>query len=300
MSSTYINSQALLGVSGEQYIIEDLMNEVIHNFGIDAYLIPRDENTPFDMVYGEDPLKTFKKNFGIEVYINNPTQWDGVGDFFSKFGLEFRDDSNIIVTRRMFMRRVPTIYNQQGGGPREGDLIWIPLTNALVEIKNTNEEKSFYMLGRKVPYFYEMRCERFRYSNEKFTTGLDDVDSQLIDHGYLIQFNLSTTGNGFYTKYETVYQSPTPLPLDQIALVNATAVVEEYDSSRAILNVAHTKGVFTANIPIWGANSNASYVLISYDDMMDVREDTIIDNRRLEIEGNNIIDFTVQNPFGTP
>jgi hypothetical protein len=205
-----------------------------------------------------------------------------------------------VVARRSFMKQVPTQFNRSGGGPREGDLIWSPLTNSLFEIKGIEEERAFFMFGNKKPYYYELRCERFRYNNERFATGVDKLDSDLIQHSYLLLFNLASTGNGKFMKYETVYASNSgPLTFSAQALANS-AIVQGYDDVAHTMNVAHIKGTFPTGTTIWGANSNASYLLVSYNDMLDERIDDIIDNKRLQDEGNNVVLFDPTNPFGNP
>jgi hypothetical protein len=298
-TNNYFNTQHT-GATLEKQLLEDLIVEVIKINGVDVYLIPRDASNTMDFVYGEDPLKKFTRNYCIEMYMNEPQGWSGAGNLFTKFGLELRDDTTFIVARRSFMRHIPEQFNRSGGGPREGDVIWVPLTNSLFEIKKIEEEKLFFAMGNRKPFYYELSCERMRYNNERFNTGLEKLDSDIVQHGYLVKFNLSSTGNGKYYKYETVYQSNTPLSLASIASANHTAMVEGYDNNKHTLNVAHIKGVFTPGVPVWGANSNASYVLVSYNDMLDERIDDIIDNKRLQDEANSVIEFDPSNPFGQP
>lgn len=299
-TNPYFSSQSASGLTMERRLLEDLIVETIKINGLDVYVIPRETDSTVDMIYGEDPLKKFARSYCVEMYLNNTTEFGGAGNFFSKFGLEIRDDTTFVVARRSFMRHVPDGFRRVNGGPREGDLIWVPLMNALFEIKSIEEEKTFFALGNKSPYYYELTCERYRYANEKFTTGIDTVDDILIHRAYLIKFNLAASGNGKYIKYETVYQSNTgPLSPANIALAN-TAVVEEYNNVLHTLNVAHIKGIFSTGTTVWGANSNASYVLTSYNNMINERVDDIVDNRRLEVEANVIVDFTATNPFGMP
>jgi hypothetical protein len=299
-TNPYVNSQHVSG-TGEQYLVEDLIVEVIKMWGVDVYVIPRDTNDTIDWIYGEDPLKKFSQSYMVEMYMNNTMEWEGQGDFFSKFGLEIRDDATFVVARRSFSRHVPARFSRSNGGPREGDLIWSPLTNAMWEIKKVEEEKNFFALGRKRPYFYELKCERFRYSNEKFSTGITTIDEDMMKHSYLVKFNLSLSGsNGTYVRGETVYSSNTKLDAANAVNAYATAVVADFNAANATLNVGHTKGIFTIGTKVWGVNSNASFVLTGFNDMVDERFNDIVDNRRLEVEANNVLTFDVNNPFGNP
>ena len=299
-TNPYFLSNLQQGATMERRMLEELIIECIKIHGMNTYVIPR-EAVSLDLVYGEDPLKRFSKNFGVEMYMNAPVSYGGAGNFFSKFGLEIRDDTTLVVTRRSYMSQVPSAYNRTNGGPREGDLIWIPLTNTLFEIKSVEEEKQFFTMGNKTPFYYELTCERYRYSNDRFATGIEALDDDVIENAYMLSLALTAAGgNGRYITSETVYMSNTKLSSAAIASANVKAVVVDHNFAASLINVAHTKGVFTVGTKLWGANSNASYVIASSDPMMDVREDNIIDNKRLENEANAIIDFTVSNPFGTP
>jgi hypothetical protein len=300
-TSNYFNSQTQTGATLERRLVEELVVEVIKINGVDVYLIPREATDEFDLIYGEDPLKRFDKSFGVEMYLNQPTGYSGVGSFFSKFGLEIRDDTSFVVAHRSFIRHVPKIYNRELGGPREGDLIWCPLIQTLFEIKNVEEENNFFALGNQVPYYYELTCERFRYNNEKFNVGLRDLEEPLLRSGHVLSLNMSAVGgNGIYTTSEIVYVSNVPLSTANIASAPIQAVVASYNHTAHTLNVAHSRGVFVSGSKVWGANSNASYTIANYDSLVDARLNDIVDNKRIENEANAIIDFTVTNPFGTP
>jgi hypothetical protein len=53
--------------------------------------------------------------------------------------------------------------------PREGDLIYFPLSRSLFEINFVEHESPFYPLGKRYSYF--LTCEMFSYSMEKIATG---------------------------------------------------------------------------------------------------------------------------------
>jgi hypothetical protein len=59
--------------------------------------------------------------------------------------------------------------------PREGDLIWIPMLNAMYEIKFTENIENFYQLGKL--YTFEMRCDKFEYSSQRINTDVADIDA---------------------------------------------------------------------------------------------------------------------------
>ena len=133
------------------------------------------------MVFGEYSKSKFNKAYMVELYLANVEGFEGQSDFFSKFGLEIRDTSNFIVSRRTFERYLPSAVAIR---PREGDLIFVPLMNKLFEIKFVEEELMFFSIGNRNPYIYELRCELFRYSNEEISTGVDVIDRVEADVGY--------------------------------------------------------------------------------------------------------------------
>jgi hypothetical protein len=293
-TSVYFNSGSHTNATLEKFLLEDLINEFIKIHGVDVYLIPRESmQSDIDWIYGEDPLKKFDKAFCIEMYPKDVDGWKGAGDFFSKFGLELRDDGTFIVARSAFLRYVPTQYNRSGGGPREGDLIWFPLTHTMFEIKHTEEETEFFALGKKTPYFYELSCERFKYSEEVFNTGDSVLDDEMLSYAYAVQMQLSVSGaNGSFYRGEQVYQGA------NLASATAYGTLVVFDKPNATMNIAHIKGSFVGNTAIRGANSNASYILVSEDDISDSIADDIIDNKRIEDEANVIVNFSEDNPFG--
>jgi len=59
--------------------------------------------------------------------------------------------------------------------PREGDLIYLPVTHDLFEILFADHEEVFYQLGKI--YVWKITCEKWRYSHEKVETGISDIDS---------------------------------------------------------------------------------------------------------------------------
>lgn len=294
-TSTYFNSSAI-GGTGEQYLMEDLIIETIKNHGVDVYVIPYESANKIDLLYGEDPLKRFDQSFLIEMYLVDNVQYDGPREFFAKFGLEIRDNLKFAVARRPYLRYIPPEFQRSGGGPREGDLIWIPLTNSLFEMKNVEGEKDFFMLGRKKPYFFEIACERFRYNNEQFNSGLKDLDQDISEHAYAVTFSISAL-NGTFMPGEQVFQMAANVSANLHTSV-VTGKIIAFDATNMTLNIGYTKGVFSDNLPIYGANSSAYATVLSIDSQ-DVRRDDIIDNKLVQTESDAIINFSETNPFGT-
>ena len=121
----------------------------------------------------EDDLSSFNTAYMIDMYIKNVEGFGGQGDFLSKFNLEIRDNITFCVARRTFN---DDVGNEEAlERPREGDLIYFPLNNKIFEIKFVEHEAIFYQMGAL--QMYELQCELFEYSNERFNTGISDIDS---------------------------------------------------------------------------------------------------------------------------
>lgn len=159
--------------SSEQDLIEDLIIESISIYGIDAYYLPK-TYYDYDNLYGESDLAVFKEFYTTTMYINSVEGFGGEGDFLSKFGVEQRDTMTMSVARRTFEDEVGRSDLANIPRPREGDLLWFPLNQKLYSISFVEHEPVFYQMGQL--QFYELRLEMFEYSNERFNTGIQEVD----------------------------------------------------------------------------------------------------------------------------
>ena len=271
--------------------MEDVIVESIKIMGHDVKYMPREAYDSTDDIIGESPQAKFNRAYTMEMYLANVEGYEGDGDFFSKFGLEIRDTSNFVVSRRTFERYLPSTIAAR---PREGDLIFVPLLGKIFEIKFVEEELMFFALGKRTPYIYELRCEVFRYSQEDFNTGdseIDDIEHQI---GYTIALNLGA-GSGNYHIDEIVYQGS-----NATTGATVTAQVKDWNASTKVLEVINIKGVFAAATQVKGNTSNTIDTVTSYDDLADLIDNDDSDNRVIQTEANNFIDLTEINPFGVP
>jgi hypothetical protein len=277
----------------EQRVVEDLIVESIKIMGFDAYYLPIFNPEDRDILYGEDPVKKFKSAFPVEFYLSSAMEYSGEREFFSKFGLEIKNNVTVILSKRSFSQRVP---QNEFTRPREGDLVYVPFLNGtgeLFEIKFVNHTKDFFTLGRKIPFFYELELEKFKYSQEEIQTGVFEVDDAVTQSGYTIELNVSHGANN-YTQKEIVYQAP-----DQTeANATAVAVVQHWNNVTQILSVTNIAGEFIDGHTIIGAVSNARHTLVSFDPLKDSTRNEVYDNLYIENQANNITDFTEINPFG--
>ena len=154
--------------TSEQNLVSSLIQETIQIFGIDVFYIPR-TLVKEDFLFGEDPLSSFDNSFEIEMYLEDFEQYRGDGDLLSKFGLFIKDEATLVVHQERFTEETGMEI------PLEGDLIYIPLTKAIMEIRFVEDEEQFYALGKV--YQYKLKCELFSFSREDFDTGIESVDS---------------------------------------------------------------------------------------------------------------------------
>lgn len=290
-TSPYFNNY---GAHSEQRVIEDLIVESIKIMGFDAFYLPNNNGEARDLLFGEDPIKKFKTAFPLEMYLSNSTEYMGEKEFFSKFGLEIKNNISVIVSKRSFSQRVPQNTFTR---PREGDLVYIPFLNGtgeLYEIKFTNQTKDFFMLGRKVPYFYELEMEKFKYSQEVVETGMPEIDDVVTDSAYTIHLDLGT-GTGTYVDKELVFQSADGTS----ANATTSATVSSWNSVSKVLSVTNIFGEFNDGSRVIGATSNASYILATFDLMNTPSTHENYDNGYIETQGTVIVNTTESNPFGS-
>lgn len=182
--------------STEQDVVETNIIEIIRMMGKNVYYIPR-ENVQLDRLFGEDPLNKFSKAYQIEMYVASVSGFQGA-DIVSKFGLEIKDSVTLIVSKKRFTKEV-TEKNQDLIRPREGDIIYFPLTKTMFEINFVEHEQPFYQLDKN--YVFTLSCETFAYSMEKFETGTQDVDAITDFKQSIYNFLIGATANGFTAAY---------------------------------------------------------------------------------------------------
>jgi hypothetical protein len=73
--------------------------------------------------------------------------------------------------------------------PMAGDLIFVPFSNSLMEIKYADADDMFYQLGKN--YVWTISCSLFRNdSSSTFETGFTDIDNVNVfnDNAHMVEF----------------------------------------------------------------------------------------------------------------
>jgi hypothetical protein len=288
--SHYFNNFAGNATS-EQRLLEDVIVESIKIMGHDVYYIPRDSYNGIDEIWGESINAKFTRAYTIEAYLANVEGYEGDGDFFSKFGLDIRDTTNVVISYKSFNRYVPS---QIVPRPREGDLVYIPVMKKLFEIKFVEEELLFFSIGRRNPYIYELRCDLFRYSGEALDTGVEVIDVVEKDNSYAISLDVINGNGHVFRTEETVYQGA------NVEFALAKATVKEFNPETKELELYNIVGTFSVNTAIRGVTSGAIYTVTTGDTLGDYTYYDLKDNKPLQDDANNIIVVTENNPFGAP
>jgi len=175
------------GSSGEQNLVQDLINEQLKIYGVEIYYLPRKYVTSKTIIK-EVIESEFDNAFPIEAYVDSYDGYSGLGTLMSKFGIQELDDLTLTISKERFETYIsPLIKNatdiKLSTRPKEGDLIYFPLGDRLFEIKYVEHEKPFYQLQKN--YVYQLTCELFRYEDELINTTIEEIDDNTIDSGFI-------------------------------------------------------------------------------------------------------------------
>lgn len=285
------------GRRSEQDLYEDLIIESLKMYGQDLYYLPR-EIVNRDTFFDDDNVSRFDNAYRIEMYIENTEGFDGEGDLFTKFGVEIRDAATFIVSRRRFGNEIAQYESSAEKPfhrPREGDLIFLPLSNTFFEITRVETESPFYQV-KDLPVF-KMRCEMFEYNDEDFDTGVEVIDQVEAFHAQQLIITFASK-TGEFVIGETV---------EQLADtgVYRTAEITHVDYSQNKIYLAHmgkTDGLYSEwdTSTITGQTSGATAIPTEVGE--DLQDGAMNDNFDYTSQGGTIdfMDFSETNPFGNP
>ena len=192
-----LNPFFLQGSSGEQGLVQDLINEHLRMFGVEIYYLPRKYITEKTIIK-EVIESNFDNAYPLEAYVSNYEGYAENSDILTKFGVSTSDELTLIISAERFELYIQQLIKDQSNiksslRPNEGDLIFFPLGNKLFEIKFVENERPFYQLNKN--YVYELKCELFEYEDEDIDTNIDEIDLLIKEQGYIQTLTLVGIGS---------------------------------------------------------------------------------------------------------
>ena len=282
-------------VRSEQNLYEDITIEALEIYGQGVYYLPRsivNENT----IFGDDIPSTFSSAHKVTMYIENIEGFDGEGDLFTRFGVEIRDEATFIVSRRRWERLVSRINTAVTiERPKEGDLIWLPMTKKLFQIMHVEHEQPFYQLSNLPTY--KMRCQLFEYNDEDLDTGIDAIDAIETNYAYTYKVVLNNTSSNIQVG-DTASQL-----LDSATSLRMNGEVSKWSDSDQTLHLVHVGATdgkyheFVTNKIITINDSDFTVTQVLAEDNK-ISENEQNDN--FSTFSDDFLDFTENNPFGDP
>ena len=258
-----------IGNDAEKKLHEDIIIESLKIFGQDIYYLPR-TLVNRDLVLGEDTTSRFDDSYLLEMYFETNEGFAGENEIINKFGLEIRDDTTLVLSKRRFEEHVANKATLTATGrPNEGDIVFVPLLNSYFEILFVEDQEPFYQLGN-LPV-YKLKVTRWEYSSEEINTGNEVLD-QTED-----KYTLNELAHRFTLEY------------GQEALTGRGSIVLEdyHDYSTGqpafLMNETYTGAEGVANQSPYAQNLDMN-TEAGYDTVGDLSDD--------------ILDFTERNPFG--
>lgn len=157
--------------ANEINFIRDISDEVISFAGYSIYYIPR-SYISVDSIMNEVISSEFKHKYIIDAYLTDSSGWIQRDLSFNKLGLFYSGPQiKFCISKTDFKRNVPNDVLKNYDQPNEGDLVFIPYTKQLLEIKDSATSDPYSSGGTH--FFFEISCEPFDFSAEKFSvTGI--------------------------------------------------------------------------------------------------------------------------------
>ena len=185
------------GTPNEQNLVQDLINEQIQMYGVEFVYMPRyyiNEKT----ILKEVSSSSFESSFPIEGYIESYEGFDSGYNLLTKFGVRSTAEMKIVISQDRYQNYiVPLVAGNTGRNvdptrPLEGDLLYFPYRDLLLEIKYVDDVSNFYQLRKN--YTYTLTCEPFEYEDEVINTGITAIDDDMQTAGYNATLVLTAVG----------------------------------------------------------------------------------------------------------
>lgn len=283
-------------VRSEQNLYEDIVIESLKIYGQDVYYLPRD--TVFeDRIFGDEIPARYNSSYKIEMYIDNIEGFDGEGDLFTRFGVEIRDEATFVVSRRRWDQTVGGDNDINSERPREGDLIYLPLSKSMFQITHVEHELPFYQLAN-LPVF-KCRAQLFDYNSEDFDTGVEEIQDIEKDHAYTYLLKIQ----GADINNRKPIEVGTTITQNQSGIL-VTAEVAKYsdsDGTMHAVNLGSSDGtfkLFLADSTVTVDSSTNIHTLQTVSELNKLSENE--QNTDFGSFGDDFLDFSESNPFGDP
>ena len=256
-----LNPFFLQGSPGEQRLIQNLINEQLQICGVEITYIPRKFVNKTSIIEEVQSSK-FDDNFLLEAYVNTYEGYSGAGDIMTKFGVSLKDEVTLTISQERFTDFIAPFLDAEdyelGSRPREGDLIFFPLGSRLFEVKFVEHEQPFYQLGKN--YVYQLQCELFEFEDEVIDTGIDAIDKEVEDQGFITTLNLVGSG-------ATAAASATLAPA-QSGFVNSLTILNDGSGYTSIPTVF----ISTSRNASIGVNASAVAITTERNGVFSIKE----------------------------
>jgi len=276
-------------VRSEQTLVESLVIESLQFYGQDLYYLPR-EIVNKDKVLLEDVPSRFGQAYKIEMYLDG-NEFEGQGELFSKFGIEIRDTATFVVSIKRWKELIGRKLTENNFRPREGDLIYLPMSNSIFEITKCSNYDPFFQLGQLPTY--KLSCELFEYNDEDFDTNIANIDN--IEEDAAFQYKLTFgSGTSGYVVGETITQA--------FSTYSMKGEITRWSDSDRIMHVAHagsTDGTFKefgTSQALVGGTSSVSATPTLVEELQKIQDDA--QNKIFDDFESDFLDFSESNPFG--
>lgn len=150
--------------ANEASLYNSIYNEFTWHYGTDVVFVEKAvyESEP---VFGEFIAKVYNRGTPMRLFIEQVDGWAGGGDLYSRFGIQITDECTIYCPKITFEQYLPGLY------PKYGDLIYVPKSRKLFEVKHIEDElpPTFYLLGNRAGYV--LSCKAFVYDHSDIVEG---------------------------------------------------------------------------------------------------------------------------------
>jgi hypothetical protein len=235
----------------------------------------------------------------VEMYMDTVEGYEGEKEIITRFGLEIRDETTFMVSRRRWLDLVSLDANLITSiRPNEGDWIYMPDVQRLFEISFVDKDDPFYQVNN-LPV-YKLYCRTVEYSDERLDTGIDaidDIETKYTGDELLWQFISEQTTTTIYNE---------KFALERGTDLYADGVIELETATDTGDLISENESGFDA-VLAEDSTAKYSFYIINEEYSLDTI-DALSDNTWLQdavstaLPGTTdpVLDFSERNPFGEP